>query len=128
MYRTVITKTYRFHDFLPAWAPEPFRSQNSDPRGVPEMGPALQWEQHFEEPKRIGVSKTHMKIKLPGILCVKNQYAEGGRLFSARTQGRETWQKWGQRCSGSNILKNRKESECQKRCRKLASAAAGATF
>ena len=53
------------------------------------MGPALQREQHFEEPRRIGVSKTHMKIKLPGILCVKNQYAGGGPIFSARTQGRE---------------------------------------
>ena len=53
---------------------------------VPEMGPALQREQHFEEPRRIGVSKTHIKIKIPGILGVKNQYAGGGRLFSARTQ------------------------------------------
>ena len=33
----VIQTTYRFHDFPPVWAPEPFRSQKSDPRGVPEM-------------------------------------------------------------------------------------------
>ena len=65
-----------------------------------EMGPALQREQRFEEPKRIGVPKTHMKIKLPGILCVKNQYARGGgRPFSARTQGRQESQKWGQRAA-----------------------------
>ena len=29
-----------------------------------EMGPTLQREQHFEGPKRVGVSKTHMKTKL----------------------------------------------------------------
>ena len=47
------------------------------------MGPALQRQQRFEEPRRIGVSKNHMKIKLPGILCVKNQYA-GGVGYSPR--------------------------------------------
>ena len=51
------------------------------------MGPALQREQHFEEPRRIGVSKTHMKIKLPGILCVKNQYAGEVPIFCAQLEG-----------------------------------------
>ena len=51
------------------------------------MGPALQREQHFEEPKRIGVSNTHMKIKLPGILCVKNQYAGEVPIFCAQLEG-----------------------------------------
>ena len=75
------------------------------------MGPALQREQHFEEPRRIGVSKTHMKIKLPGILCVKNQYAGGGSDILRADSGERGEC---QRCSGSNILKNREESECQK--------------
>ena len=49
-------------------------------------------------------------------------------LFGAKNQIREGCQKWGQRCSRSNILKNRKESECQKRGRNGASAEAGATI
>ena len=53
------------------------------------MGPALQREQHFEGPKRIGLSKTHVKTQLGGILCVKKQYAEGCRPSSGLAQGRE---------------------------------------
>ena len=37
MLRISIPKTYRFNDFPPVWALELFRSQKSDPRGVPEM-------------------------------------------------------------------------------------------
>ena len=37
MFRVLISKTYRFHDCPPVWAPEPSRSQRSDPGGVPEM-------------------------------------------------------------------------------------------
>ena len=54
---------------------------------VAEMGPALQREQHFEGPKTIGLSNTHMQTQLVGILCVKKQYAEGCRICSARHQG-----------------------------------------
>ena len=36
-------------------------------------------------------------------------------FFGAKNLIREGCQKWGQRCSGSNILKNRQESDCQKR-------------
>ena len=53
------------------------------------MGPALQREHHFEGSKRSGVSKTHMKTQLGPILCVKKQYAEGGRTLWGQTQGRE---------------------------------------
>ena len=51
--------------------------QKSDPRGVPEMGPALQREQHFEEPRRIGVSKTH-ENQTPGNPVCKKQIRGGG--------------------------------------------------
>ena len=37
MCKMLIPKTNLFHDFPPVWAPEPFRSQKSNPRGVPDM-------------------------------------------------------------------------------------------
>ena len=93
MYRIVLTKTYGFHDFPSVWAPDPFRSQKSDARGVPEM-------------YRILITKTYRFHDFP------SDWARN--IFGAKNRIREGCQKWGPRCSGSNILKNREESECQK--------------
>ena len=86
LYNILITKTYRFHDFPPFWA-----GTFSEPKIGSEMG-CQKWGQRCSgsnilKNREESECQTHMKIKLPGILCVKNQYAGEVPIFCAQLEG-----------------------------------------